>query len=342
MAGGKIAGSYAETFEGVFSTPAVLTGTVELIPVDRGGAAVAGADRRTLRRAGAGSDLPGLRHLPGRRLPGRSHPGGARVPSRRRSSSTARRSRTAATDAYAPIRACVDDPSGCFDPIALHCAQAHFYRAIKAGGAHVCPETGSADCAQRGLLDTFKGLLIWNSVYGNEHMVRAYAARPPARPSSDSELATARAAFARGLLGDSSGGAQVRGLLDPFFAEWASRLPATVWANTQPSMLAEELTVGGAAASKTVPAFGDFDRMKADLGLWIEALRQRARNHAPAQRSRARRAGARGRERRGRRPQHARAGERARGAHERRRSPVGCGPRRRRASPTRSARSAAA
>ena len=38
-AGGKITGSYAETFEGVFSTPAVLTGTVELDSRRSGGAA---------------------------------------------------------------------------------------------------------------------------------------------------------------------------------------------------------------------------------------------------------------------------------------------------------------
>jgi hypothetical protein len=271
MAGGKITGSYAETFEGVFSTPAVLTGTVELDPVDRGAAMLpAQTDTFSVTPAPAPTFLA-CDICPNGACPADHTQAGREfllVAFKFYNQALA----DGSTDAYAPIRACVEDPSGCFDPIALHCAQAHFYQAIKAGGTHSCPETGSTDCAQRGLLDTFKGLLVWNSVYGNEHMVRAQElARPLAEERS--ELAIARAAFAHGFLGDSSGGAQVRGLLDPFFVEWASRLPASAWANSQPSMLAEGLTIGGAAASKTVPAYGDFDRMKADLSLWIEALR---------------------------------------------------------------------
>jgi BACON domain-containing protein len=270
MAGGKITGSYAETFEGVFSTPAVLTGTVELAPVDRA-APLLPAQSDTLSVAPA----PAPTFLACDICPNGACPTDHTQAGREFLLSAFKFYDQAiadgSNDAYAPIRACVDTPTGCFDPIALHCAQAHFYQAIKAGGSHVCAETGSADCAQRGLLDTFKGLLVWNSVYGNEHMVRAYELGR-SLTTQRGELATARAAFARGLVGDSGGGARVRGLLDPFFLEWASRLPVSVWANAQPSILSEELAIGGNSASKTVPAFGDFDRMKADLGLWIEAL----------------------------------------------------------------------
>jgi hypothetical protein len=271
-AGGKIIGNYAETFEGVFSTPAVLTGTVELDPIDRA-APFLPAQRDALTVA----PPPPPAFLacdvcPDGACPADHSQAGVQF-LKAAFKFYDQPLKDGTNDAYAPIRACVDAPSECFNPVALHCAQAHFYQAIKAGGPHVCPETGSADCAQRGLLDTFKGLLAWNSAYGNEHMVRASEL---ARPLDEQvrELGIARAAFARGLLGDATGGARVSGLLDPFFADWASKLPAAVWANPQTSVLQEELSLtGGGEPSKTVPAYGDFDRLKRDLGLWIEALR---------------------------------------------------------------------
>ena len=271
-AGGKITGRYAETFEGVFSTPAVLTGTVELTPVDRAALLLpAQTDALSVAPARAPAFLACDICPDGACPADHTEAGTMFLKAAFKFSKQAIEDKT--TDAYAPIRGCVDNPADCFNPIALHCAQAHFYQAIKAGGPHVCADTGSADCAQRGLLDTFKGLLIWNSVYGNEHMVRA---RALARPLSEQvkALVTARTAFGRGLVGDATGGARVWGLLDPFFVDWASSLPVSVWAKAQPSLLQEELSItGGAEASKTVPAFGDFDRLKADLSLWIEALR---------------------------------------------------------------------
>ncbi len=272
VAGGKITGSYAETFEGVFSTPAVLTGTVELEPVDRT-APLLPAQTDSVSVAPAPTPVfLACDICPNGACPADHARAGVEfLKAAFKFYGQAIADKT--SDAYAPIRGCVDNPSGCFDPIALHCAQAHFYQAIKSGGPHVCPETGTADCAQRGLLDTFKGLLAWNSVYGNEHMVRAYALGR-SLTAQRTELGAARAGFARGLLGESTGGARVGGVMDPFFADWASKLPAAVWANPQPSILPEELTVtGGGVSSTTVPPFGDFDRMKADLGLWIEALR---------------------------------------------------------------------
>lgn len=271
-AGGKITGNYSETFEGVFSTPAVLTGTVELDPVDRAAALLpAQTDTLSVTPPAAPAFLA-CDICPDGACPADHTQAGAQF-LKAAFGFYSQQLADGTNDAYAPIRACVDNPSGCFNPIALHCAQAHFYQAIKAGGSHVCAETGSADCAQRGLLDTFKGLLAWNSVYGNEHSVRAYEL---ARPLNEqvSELGTARAAFARGFLGDATGGARVWGLLDPFFANWASNVPPSVWANPQPSFLQEELSVtGGGKVPTTVPAYGDFDRMKRDLGLWIEATR---------------------------------------------------------------------
>ena len=114
--------------------------------------------------------------------------------------------------------------------------------------------------------------MVWNSLYGNEHVVRAYGLGRPVNEQA-SELGIARAAFARGFLGDATSGARVAGLLDPFFVDWVSNLPGSVWANAQPSLVAEGLTVGDTEAAAIVPAFGDFDRVKADLGLWIEAVR---------------------------------------------------------------------
>jgi hypothetical protein len=126
------------------------------------------------------------------------------------------------------------------------------------------------------LLDTFKGLLIWNSVYGNERLVRAYALDRPLATQA-TELAAARTALGRGWLGDTTGGARVRGWLDPFFADWLSRLPASTWSNAQGSLLGEGLFVLGSdpkrAPLKTVAPFGDLDRLGSGLGLWIDALR---------------------------------------------------------------------
>jgi hypothetical protein len=270
-AAGKLAGSYTETIDGVFAKPAVLKGTIELAPVERGAQPLA-SQTDTINSATPATPnfqacmtcpsgpCPVDHVLAGRQFLEAAFPfyGTALA--------------DGSGDAYAPLRACVDNPAACYNPIALHCAQAHFYQAVAAGGPHMCLETGSGDCAQRGLLDTFKGLLAWDNIFANEHLVRAYQLdRPLAMQVT--ELSTAVDALVKGTLGDNTGGAKVRGILDPFFLKWIASLPTSTWASGQLSLLPEELIAPGRAPSSTVPAFGDFDHLESALALRIQALR---------------------------------------------------------------------
>ena len=107
----------------------------------------------------------------------------------------------------------------------------HFFTALQAGAS---PE------AQRGLLDTFKGQLVWQSLSGNEQLVRASVLEQTLDATID-ELVAARASFSRGLFGGDTGGARVWGMLDPFFINWVASIPPAVWSNTRMSWLPEQL-----------------------------------------------------------------------------------------------------
>ncbi len=271
-AGGHLTGSYSETIQGVLSVPVVLSGTVDLVPVDRA-APLLPAQAAPIATVGAPTSPSFLSCdvCPSGVCPASHALAGADF---LRSAFKFYRSALAdgTNDAYAPIRTCVDKPGDCYNPIALHCAQAHFYKAIQAGDATTCPETGSAACAPRGLLDSFKGLLTWSSLQGNERLVRAYALER-ALDDQGNEIATARAAFAHGFLGDDSGGARVYGMFEPVFLNWLAGLPPSIWANTQLSFFPEQMSGVGKTQSTIVGAFGDFDRLATDLALWVAAAR---------------------------------------------------------------------
>lgn len=277
-AGGGISGVYTESLEGATAAPVVISGTVDLSAVDRAATLLPPqTDAVEVQPATAPAFLacdicpkgicPADHVLAGRAF--------LEAAFKFYASPLA----DGTGDAYAPIRACVDSPASCYDPIALHCAQAHFYQAVTAAGTQSCPDGESGDCAQRGLLDTFKGLLTWNTLSGNEHMVRAYALGRTL-DEQRTELDAARSAFATGLLGANKGGARVAGMLDPFFFAWVMSLPASQWSTARPSRLPEQLGVGDAPkATSTVAPFGDFDRLGAALDLWIEALRNELGAH---------------------------------------------------------------
>jgi hypothetical protein len=271
-AAGSISGSYTEAFEGALSTPVKVSGTVALGPVDRSAPLLpAQTDVATIAPPAAPTFLA-CDICPSGTCPADHVQAGRQFLAaafKFYSSPLAE----GTGDAYAPIRACVEQPANCYDPIALHCAQAHFYQALQAGGSHACADLGGADCAVRGLLDTFKGLLVWNTLYGNEHMVTAFELGQ-SLDMQRSELETARAAFAAGYLGANSGGARVSGMLDPFFLNWLAGLPASPWSAPQLSFLQEELQIAsGSAPASTVAPFGDFARLGGDLDLWMQALK---------------------------------------------------------------------
>lgn len=259
-ASGGISGQYTETIEGALASSIVLSGTVELAPVDRAAALLpAQTDAVTLARPTTPTFLA-CDYCPAGRCP-TDHVEAGRQFLRKAFPFYSSALADGSGDSYAPIRSCVDDSSACYDPIALHCAQAHFFRTI------------DRTEAQRGLLDTFKGLLVWNTLLGNEHLVRAFGL---GRSLEDqrTELDAARAAFTRGFLGANEGGARVWGAMAPFFLEWLLTQPASTWATPQLSSLPEQLRIAGKAdPTSTVEPFGDLARVVANLDLWIQALR---------------------------------------------------------------------
>ena len=331
MAGGKITGSYAETFEGVFSTPAVLTGTVELDSGRSRGAAVCPRrptrSRSRRRRRRPSWPATSARTVLARPITPRrvaqflkvafkfydAGAGGRHHRRLRADPRLRRRSRRLLRPDRASLR-----------PGALLPGDQGGRRA-RLPGDRARPTARSA-----GLLDTFKGLLVWNSVYGNEHMVRAYAlARPLSR-------AVKRAGRRAGRLRATASSATRR------VAPACPGSPRSVLRRLgEPACRRRS---GPTRSRRSWPEGLDHRRRRRlEDSAGVRRLRspeggprpldrgpaQRARGDAPAQRSRAARARARGGERRGRRPQHARAGERAGGADERRRSTVGRGSRRR-------------
>ena len=230
--GGRLTGRYIEAIRGAMASPVVLTGTFELLPVDRGAPLLPVQEKPPATTVPAAPAFLTCDACPSGKCPASHAAAGADfLRAAFKFFGTALADGT--NDAYAPIRACIDDPRGCYNPIALHCAQAHFYRAVQEKDPTTCPETGQAACAQRGLLDSFKGLLVWNGLVGNEHLVRAYALGRTLDEQL-TELGAARDAFQRGFTGDSAGGAQVYGMLDPFFLGWMASLPASTWSGTKP------------------------------------------------------------------------------------------------------------
>jgi hypothetical protein len=269
-AAGRLAGRYTETIRGAMASPVILTGTFELLAVDRGAPLLPAQEKPTATTVPAAPAFLTCDACPSGKCPASHAAAGAdflRAAFKFFGTALADGSR----DAYAPIRACVDDPSGCYNPIALHCAQAHFYRAVQEKDATACSETGQTPCAQRGLLDSFKGLLIWNSLVGNEHLVRAYALGR-SLDEQLSELGAARDAFQRGFTGDTKGGAQVYGMLDPFFLGWIASLPAATWSSAQASFFPEQMSLPGSQQTKLVPAFGDLDRLASEMALWVQSV----------------------------------------------------------------------
>jgi hypothetical protein len=271
-AGGGISGTFTEALDGVLSVPVILTGTVTLAPIDRAAPLLPSQTDTVDVRAPIAPSFLACDICPSGTCPANHVEAGQQFLG---AAFKFYKSPLAegTGDAYAPIRSCVQSTGNCYDPIALHCAQAHFYRAIQSGGSHDCRDLGTGDCAERGLLDTFKGLLAWNSLYGNEHLVSAYEPGQ-SLDMQRAELGTARSAFAAGYLGASTGGARVWGILDPFFLNWIAGLPVSTWSSPQLSLLQEGLQVGAdPSTSKTVAPYGDFARLGSDIGLWIEALK---------------------------------------------------------------------
>lgn len=255
-----ISGQYTETIEGALAAPIVLSGTVELAPVDRAAALLPPQIDTVALTPPAAPTFLACDYCPEGRCP-TDHVEAGRQFLKAAFPFYTSPLAEGSDDAYAPIRSCVDDSRACYAPIALHCAQAHFFRAIDRAEA------------QRGLLDTFKGLLVWNTLLGNEHLVRAFGL---GRSLDDqrAELDAARTAFVRGFLGANEGGARVWGVMDPFFLEWVLALPSAMWATPQSSALPEQLRIAGKADPvNTVAPFGDLARVVANLDLWIQALR---------------------------------------------------------------------
>lgn len=271
-AGGGISGDYTEVLEGATADPVVISGTVELSAVDRAATLLPPqTDAVEVQMAPAPAFLACDICPKGTCPSDHVQAGRAFLEAAFKFYQSPLADGTG--DAYAPIRACVDSPASCYDPIALHCAQAHFYQAATAVGPQSCPDGERGDCAERGLLDTFKGLLAWNTLSGNEHMVRAYALGRTL-DEQRAELDAARSAFATAVLGANNGGARVAGMLDPLFFAWAMSLPASEWSTDRPSRLPEQLGVGDAPmATSTVAPFGDFEHLGTALDLWIQALR---------------------------------------------------------------------
>jgi hypothetical protein len=255
-----ISGKYTETIEGALAAPVVVSGTIELAPVDRAAVPLPAQTDEVELAPSTPPTFLACDICPAGRCP-TDH-----VQAGRQFLEAAFKFYDSVLaegtpDAYEPVRTCVDDSRPCYDPIALHCAQAHFSQALENGEG------------QRGLLDTFKGLLVWNTLRGNEHLVRAFSL---GRPLEDqrTELEAATTAFAQGFLGAREGGARVWGALDPFFLDWLLTLPATQWARPQVSMLPEELLIrNNTEAAKMAAPFADLGRVVANLDLWIQALR---------------------------------------------------------------------
>jgi hypothetical protein len=269
-AGGHLTGRYTEAIRGAMASPLVVSGTFELLPVDRGAPLLPAQARPSATAVPAAPTFLACDACPSGKCPA-SHTAAGADFLRAAFKFFGRALDDGTGDAYAPIRACVDDTTSCYSPIALHCAQAHFYRAVQEKDPTTCPETGQAACAQRGLLDSFKGLLVWNSLVGNEHLVRAYALGR-SLDEQLTEVGAARDAFQRGFTGDSAGGAQVYGMLDPFFLGWIASLPAATWSATQSSFFPEQLSLPGGQQTKLVPAFGDLDRLASEMALWVQSV----------------------------------------------------------------------
>jgi hypothetical protein len=270
--GGSIEGRYEETIEGALTEPITLSGTVALSLIDRAAVPLPPQADAVVPR---GTDAPTF--LACDICPTGTCPSDDVQAGRVFLEAAFKFYRSplanGTNDAYAPIRTCLESSASCYDPIALHCAQAHFYQAIQAGDAHECPDLGTGDCAKRGLLDTFKGLLVWNNLIGNEHLVRAFALGRSLEEQR-TELDAARTAFVEGFLGANRGGARVWGMLAPTFLDWLASVPASTWAIPQSSMLPEELRmVGSAEPATTVAPHGDMRRLAADVSLWIQSLR---------------------------------------------------------------------
>ena len=303
----------------MFSTPAVLTGTVELDPVDRAAPLLPAQTDTRLQSRRRRSDLPGVRHLPGRRVPGRSHPGGARSSSRRRSSSTTqaladgsdrrlrahprlrRRSRPAAS-----IRSRSTARRRTSIRRSRQAARTSARRRGRPTARSAASSTRSRACSSG------------TASIGNEHLVRAYElARPLVEERSElgDRARRVRARLPRRQLRRRAGPGSPRSVLRRV-GEPAARLglgePAAVdpAGGAQPSRRQRRLE-DGAGVRRLRSHEGGSRSLDRDAA-------ERAPRHAPAERSRARRPRARGRERRRRRPQHAGAGQRARGAHEHR------------------------
>jgi Viral BACON domain len=179
------------------------------------------------------------------------------------------------SDAYASLGRCADEPSACLNGILLHCAQAKFFEATK---TTVAPTrecqlvTGQADCATRGLLDSFKARLMLQAVVGNEWMARAQSAVDIDLPTQELALSKAARAFQAGYQTEATGAYPLRGLLDPYFAGWLSKLPPALFSGSQRSFLPEGLNVSGQpSAWSVVPAFADVDRLTAILSAGIRA-----------------------------------------------------------------------
>jgi hypothetical protein len=276
---GGLSGTYTETIEGVFDAPAPLSGTVSLafvpstapaptaevattISVSRAAAPTFGACPTCPKGPCSGNPLTdGLAFL---KAATPFLDGGATIQSH-------------VPDAYGALSNCADQPSSCLDHVQLQCAQAKFFEAMQAGTPVIAECTtaiGQADCATRGMLDSFKALLMVQSVIGNEWMARAQEAMNESLAEQEQSFGRASVALQSGYESEPAGQYRLRGLLDPYLAGWVARLPATSFSGTQLSLLSEGLSVDGVSAPHFVAAFADFDRLAKVIETRLDAERE--------------------------------------------------------------------
>jgi Viral BACON domain len=274
---GHIAGTYTETIDGVFEQPAALAGTVALDFVSTVSVAPAPEVPTTTSVMLPSPPVFGACAIcPSGRCTGNPLEDGAdflRAATPFLGNAIANKS---GADAYLAFSACADTPSSCLDHVLLQCAQSKFFEAI---AAKTPPTLGcqsalgpTADCATRGLLDTFKALLMADSVIGNEWLTRAQESASATLAAQEEAMGHATTSLQAGYESEAAGAYRVRGLLDPYFVNWISKLPPALFSGTQLSFLSEGLAVAGDTVTPHLVApLADFDRLAKALANRFDA-----------------------------------------------------------------------
>jgi hypothetical protein len=279
-ASGGLSGTYTETIDGVFDAPASLSGAISLSFVTNAAPVPATETPATtaVSRAPAPTFGPCTTCPQGPCTGNPLTDGVAFLKAATPFLGDGAAIQSGGSDAYASLSACADTPSSCFDHVLLQCAQARFFEAMRVGTPATAECTAAvgpkADCATRGMLDTFKALLLAHSVIGNEWMARAQGAMNESLADQQQSLVRATSALQSGYESESAGAFRLRGLLDPYLASWVASLPATLFSKTQGSLLSEGLAVDGATVAHTVQAFADFDRLAKVIETRLDAERE--------------------------------------------------------------------